>query len=190
MTLPNASPSGPPTADCFPCGGLSIAVLVRDGAVAASALGVDAERTAAAWQTRWPALRAAPLAGIREAVAAYFGGDPSALGGIALWPPEGTAFQQTIWRLLAEIPFGRLATYGELAARAGNPKGARAVGQALNRNPLPLFLPCHRVLGSGGTMTGFGCGLPVKETLLRVEGWQIAGGRLLNARGRGRTAAE
>lgn len=81
----------------------------------------------------------------------------------------GTAFQEKIWGLLQEIPYGETRTYGELAAMAGSPKGARAVGMACNRNPVMLFIPCHRVIGSDGSLTGFGGGLPVKKKLLELE---------------------
>lgn len=84
--------------------------------------------------------------------------------------PQGTPFQQKVWSALADIPYGQTITYGELARRVGCPKGSRAVGQANHRNPLPILLPCHRVVGAGGTLTGYGGGLELKEWLLRLEG--------------------
>ena len=84
--------------------------------------------------------------------------------------PQGTPFQRRVWSALAEIPYGQTITYGELARRVGCPKGSRAVGQANHRNPLPIFLPCHRVVGANGTLTGYGGGLELKEWLLRLEG--------------------
>lgn len=84
--------------------------------------------------------------------------------------PQGTPFQQRVWSALAEIPYGQTITYGELARRVGCPKGSRAVGQANHRNPLPILLPCHRVVGASGTLTGYGGGLELKEWLLRLEG--------------------
>lgn len=83
---------------------------------------------------------------------------------------SGTAFQNSVWRLLAEIPLGETRTYGELARTLGRPKASRAVGAANGNNPIPIILPCHRVLGSNGSLTGFGGGLPVKDFLLRHEG--------------------
>ena len=71
---------------------------------------------------------------------------------------------------LAEIPYGRTATYRELAARAGNPRASRAVGMVMNRNPIPIVLPCHRIVGSSGELVGYGGGLDRKEQLLRLEG--------------------
>ena len=84
--------------------------------------------------------------------------------------PQGTPFQRKVWSALSDIPYGQAITYGELARRVGCPKGSRAVGQANHRNPLPILLPCHRVVGTGGTLTGYGGGLELKEWLLRLEG--------------------
>ena len=71
---------------------------------------------------------------------------------------------------LAKVPYGRTATYGELASRAGSPKGARAVGMVMNRNPIPIVLPCHRIVGASGSLVGYAGGLERKEQLLRLEG--------------------
>jgi methylated-DNA-[protein]-cysteine S-methyltransferase len=84
--------------------------------------------------------------------------------------PRGTDFQRAAWKLMQEIPFGATRTYGELAAALGNPNLARAVGGAANRNPLPIVIPCHRVMGSGNRLTGFAAGLAVKRFLLAHEG--------------------
>jgi methylated-DNA-[protein]-cysteine S-methyltransferase len=83
--------------------------------------------------------------------------------------PEGTAFQRTVWKHLQEIPYGETISYGELARRVGNPKASRAVGAANGKNPIPIVIPCHRVIGANGKLTGFGGGLPVKEALLLLE---------------------
>jgi methylated-DNA-[protein]-cysteine S-methyltransferase len=88
--------------------------------------------------------------------------------------PEGTAFQQRVWRALCEIPYGETTSYGELARRLGKPGASRAVGLANGRNPLPIVVPCHRVVGSDGSLTGFGGGLPTKTKLLRLEGARLA----------------
>lgn len=84
--------------------------------------------------------------------------------------PQGTAFQCEVWQALADIPFGETWTYAQLAARVGKPTAMRAVGAANGRNPLPIVLPCHRVIGADGSLTGFGGGLPTKLALLRLEG--------------------
>jgi methylated-DNA-[protein]-cysteine S-methyltransferase len=83
--------------------------------------------------------------------------------------PQGTEFQTKVWAALAEIPYGTTATYGQIAARVGNPKASRAVGMANNRNPIALIIPCHRVIGSSGKLVGYGGGLPAKEFLLNFE---------------------
>jgi methylated-DNA-[protein]-cysteine S-methyltransferase len=82
--------------------------------------------------------------------------------------PAGTEFQRLVWGGLMKIPFGETATYGDLAQLIGKPGGQRAVGGALNRNPIPLIIPCHRILASNG-LGGFGGGLPLKRALLRQE---------------------
>jgi methylated-DNA-[protein]-cysteine S-methyltransferase len=80
------------------------------------------------------------------------------------------AFHQQVLHELARVPFGQVTTYGALAARVGRPHAARAVGGAMNRNPIPIVLPCHRVIGSNGSLTGYAGGLDKKEALLRLEG--------------------
>lgn len=83
--------------------------------------------------------------------------------------PEGTPFQQSVWRALREIPYGETATYGQIAERIGNRKACRAVGMANNRNPIAIIIPCHRVIGAGGSLTGYAGGLDKKEFLLELE---------------------
>ncbi|MGR4896074.1 methylated-DNA--[protein]-cysteine S-methyltransferase [Stenotrophomonas sp. LARHCG68] len=84
--------------------------------------------------------------------------------------PAGTDFQLDVWQMLAQIPFGATWSYKELAERLGKPTATRAVGAANGRNPLPIVLPCHRVIGNNGALTGFGGGLPTKVALLKLEG--------------------
>ncbi|MEO8050548.1 MAG: methylated-DNA--[protein]-cysteine S-methyltransferase [Acidobacteriota bacterium] len=83
--------------------------------------------------------------------------------------PAGTAFQRAVWRQLQQIPYGETISYAELARRVGNPKASRAVGSANGANPLPIVIPCHRVIASDGTLGGFGGGLPTKQMLLALE---------------------
>lgn len=83
---------------------------------------------------------------------------------------KGTAFQRGVWDALAEIPWGETRSYGDIARRIGNPKGVRAVGLANGRNPLPIVVPCHRVIGADGSLTGYGGGIPIKVKLLALEG--------------------
>jgi methylated-DNA-[protein]-cysteine S-methyltransferase len=87
--------------------------------------------------------------------------------------PEGTPFQLEIWRRLCDIPYGDTISYGELARRIGNPHASRAVGLANGTNPIAIVIPCHRVIGSNGKLTGYGGGLPIKEKLLALERRQL-----------------
>ena len=107
------------------------------------------------------------------ALTTYFAGDPAALQRIA-WSLDGAAagdgFQARVWRALAGVPAGATISYGEMARRVGEPGAAQAAGVALNRNPLPLVLACHRVVGADGAMVGFGGGLERKTWLLQHEG--------------------
>lgn len=82
---------------------------------------------------------------------------------------KGTGFQMKVWNALTEIGYGRTATYGEIAGRIGNEKASRAVGMANNRNPLPIIVPCHRVIAANGSLTGYAGGLEIKEWLLNLE---------------------
>lgn len=83
--------------------------------------------------------------------------------------PDGTPFQLKVLQALRQIPYGQTSSYSELARAIGHPKAARAVGAANGRNPLPIVIPCHRVIGSSGNLVGFGGGLPVKKYLLNLE---------------------
>lgn len=82
---------------------------------------------------------------------------------------HGTSFQKSVWQALREIPYGQTRSYGEIARAVGSPKGFRAVGLACNRNPVLLMVPCHRVVGRDGGLTGFACGLAAKRFLLELE---------------------
>ena len=84
--------------------------------------------------------------------------------------PAGTPFQQRVWAALCEIPFGATASYGDIAARIGNPRACRAVGMANHRNPIAILIPCHRVVGRSGGLVGYAGGLEVKRALLELEG--------------------
>ena len=84
--------------------------------------------------------------------------------------PKGTKFMQEVWTALQEIPYGETRTYGQIAQIIGKPKAARAVGMANHRNPIPIIIPCHRVIGSNGKLVGYGLGMEKKEFLLTLEG--------------------
>jgi methylated-DNA-[protein]-cysteine S-methyltransferase len=117
-------------------------------------------------QQRW-------LQAAGQALAAYFDGAAEPLQGLPL-DLHGTPFQQAVWRALATLPRGSTSTYAQIAAAAGSPAAVRAAGAAIGRNPVSILVPCHRVLGRGGALTGYAGGLPRKQALLRGEGF-VAG---------------
>jgi len=100
-------------------------------------------------------------------IEAYFAGERSGFD-VALCP-DGTSFQRRVWDALSEIPYGKTRSYGEIARRIGRPGAARAVGLASGRNPIPIIVPCHRVIGANGTLTGYAGGLETKRALLDLE---------------------
>jgi methylated-DNA-[protein]-cysteine S-methyltransferase len=106
---------------------------------------------------------------IRAALDRYFAGDLAALS-IIPWGLAGTAFQQAVWSALAAVPVGATTTYGALAAQIGRPRAVRAVGAANGANPISIVVPCHRVIGTNRTLTGYGGGLHRKRWLLAHEG--------------------
>jgi len=117
------------------------------------------------WQrdSRHPVLRRA-----RRELLEYFAGRRKRFG-VAL-DPQGTPFQRSVWKSIARIDFGRTITYAELAQRAGHPGSARAAGAATGRNPLSIIVPCHRIVGADGSLTGYAGGLKRKRALLALEG--------------------
>jgi len=128
---------------------------------------------------RHPVLEAAA-----QELAEYFAGERRHFD-VPLVPDRGTEFQRRVWKALQEIPYGETWSYGELAKRLGNEKACRAVGAANGQNPLPIFVPCHRVIGADGSLTGFGGGMERKKILLALErgaetqgvlgaGWEVA----------------
>ena len=110
---------------------------------------------------------AAPFRAVVAQLDEYFAGRRDAFD-LPL-APRGTEFQRRVWRALTGIPYGKTVSYGELARRIGNPAASRAVGLANGANPLPNIVPCHRVIGANGSLTGFGGGLPIKRKLLALE---------------------
>ena len=106
---------------------------------------------------------------VRRELSAYFAGVPTDFAALTL-DPRGTPFQLRVWQELRRIPWGQTISYGELAHRVGNPKASRAVGQANGRNPIPLIIPCHRVIAADGSLGGYSSGLDRKRWLLRHEG--------------------
>jgi methylated-DNA-[protein]-cysteine S-methyltransferase len=114
-----------------------------------------------------PTSTAAPFVDAEAQLHAYFAGELERFE-LPL-APRGTAFQRSVWEALGEIPYGRTTTYSQLAATIGRPGACRAVGAANGRNPLPVIVPCHRVLGAAGALTGYGGGLERKRELLALE---------------------
>ena len=108
-----------------------------------------------------------PFKDAREQLQAYFDGKRQSFD--LNLRPGGTEFQLRVLEELQKIPYGSTSSYGDIAQRIGRPKAVRAVGAANGRNPIPIIIPCHRVIGSTGKMTGFGGGIPTKEALLRLE---------------------
>jgi methylated-DNA-[protein]-cysteine S-methyltransferase len=108
------------------------------------------------------------LAAAAEQLSGYFAGELTDFA-LPLSVRRGSEFERAVWRRMTTIPYGRTETYGEVAAAVGDPGGARAVGVACNRNPIPVIVPCHRVVGAGGKLVGFGGGLPRKSFLLEIE---------------------
>ena len=104
---------------------------------------------------------------VKKQLAAYFAGELQAFD-LPL-APEGTPFQLAVWESLRTIPYGALVSYRDVAAAVGKPKAARPVGGAVGRNPLAIVIPCHRVVGSNGSLTGFGGGLSIKQRLIDLE---------------------
>ena len=144
-----------------PIGPLSL--VEENGALVAVRWNFDLPRDAAPL-----ALPSTPL--LRQAaaeLAAYFAGQLRAF--TVPLAPKGTPFQQKVWAALREIPYGETRSYKEIAAMVGNEKACRAVGMANNRNPLPIFIPCHRVVGADGKLVGYAGGLDVKTFLLNLE---------------------
>jgi methylated-DNA-[protein]-cysteine S-methyltransferase len=124
-------------------------------------------------------LRRRGPAQVRDALKRYFAGEPAAVDGLAV-AARGTPFQMRVWQQLRRIPPGRTASYSDIAQAIGRPSAVRAVGLANGRNPVSIIVPCHRIIGRDGSLTGYGGGLAIKAWLLRHEGVPVAeatGGR-------------
>lgn len=118
----------------------------------------------------WPEdLEQAVLKQVSQQLTEYFAGQRSDFD-VPLDLRCGTAFQQSVWQALLKIPLGETLSYGQISQQIGNPAAVRAVGGAVGRNPVSIIVPCHRVIGSNGTLTGYGGGLDRKTALLRLEG--------------------
>ena len=136
--------------------------LASDGA-ALTAIDFHARGRAGAGKPADPVLREAT-----RQLAAYFDRRLTAFD-LPL-APHGTPFRRQVWEALLSVPYGATSSYGAIARRIGRPRAVRAVGAANGANPIPIVIPCHRIVGADGSLTGFGGGLPVKEYLLALEG--------------------
>jgi methylated-DNA-[protein]-cysteine S-methyltransferase len=143
-------------------------IVERDGAVVASGWTADAVALAARAHIGAGELEPGDCAAA-PAVLAWYAGDAAALDGVRV-EQAGTDFQMAVWGALRDIPRGTVRRYGELAAALGSPGASRAVGAACGRNAVALFVPCHRVVGASGALTGFAWGVDVKRSLLAREG--------------------
>jgi methylated-DNA-[protein]-cysteine S-methyltransferase len=115
-----------------------------------------------------------PVAEVKRELDEYFAGERRSFD-LPVDIQRLTPFNRSVLEELARVPYGSLTTYGTLAGRTGRPRAARAVGMVMNRNPIPIVLPCHRVVGSTGSLVGYAGGLERKETLLRLEGALLVG---------------
>lgn len=141
-------------------------LLLAAEAGALAHIGLPSAGAPAAPEAGWRIDREA-LAGVRQQLHEYFSGQRRAFDlPLRL---TGTAFQRQVLAALREIPYGQTASYGDIARRIGRPRAVRAVGAANRRNPLPIVIPCHRVIGADGSLTGFAGGLPLKAALLALE---------------------
>lgn len=147
-----------------------VTLTVRDGRVASVKLGGRATRPAG--------ILGEPARSFVDAVKDYFQSGWCALSMERMDLSGCSEFDRSVYVELVRVPPGELVTYGELARRIGRPGAARAVGGAVGRNPLPIFIPCHRVVAANGRLGGFGAGLPWKKALLKHEGWHIENDRV------------
>lgn len=150
-----------------------LALYSTETALAAIGLGRDGERALRPWLTRAFGETSIEDAGrrhdaYRRQLAEFLDGKRRVFD----FPLElrGSEFQKDVWRAVERVPYGRTATYGQIAHVIGRPKASRAVGAANGANPIPIVIPCHRILGSNGSLTGYGGGLPMKRRLLALEG--------------------
>ena len=144
----------------------TVRIVARGDAIAG--VWFDGQKYDAVPDASWRELPVDPL--LRDAarqLEEYFAGRRGRFD-VAL-APQGTAFQQSVWRAIATVPAGRTASYGDLARRIGRPSAVRAVGAAVGRNPLSVIVPCHRIVGSDGSLTGYAGGLERKRALLALE---------------------
>ena len=158
-----------------------IAAVARSGQLIATSLPQPTSKEAIA-ACRVEAAEGPPddlLASLGGDFQRYLGGQPVNFTGYPIDLADRPPFHRRLLLAARRIPYGEVRTYGWLAKQAGRPRAARAAGQAMAANPLPLVIPCHRVIGAGGALTGFGGGLALKRALLQLEGIRCRGDRVL-----------
>lgn len=155
-------------------------LLIAGDHAAVSYIGFPKNGVAQEPEIGWTAGSSGPIQEAARQLREYFAGQRTNFD-LPL-APDGTDFQKKVWRQLQDIPYGETISYGELAARVGNVKASRAVGAANGKNPIPIVIPCHRVIGANGKLTGFGGGLPVKEKLLALERGALGSNRAFAGR--------
>lgn len=154
-----------------PIGSLLVGLTAKNEIACLAFLNNQSEKKAvAAWQKTWPETRFTKAPPKSAAKAASFFGPRANDAALLL---VGTPFQHKVWAALLEIPEGFVTSYGAIAAQIKKPRAARAVGGAVGANPVPLLVPCHRVIGSDGSLGGFSCGIAIKKLLLRAEATTI-----------------
>jgi methylated-DNA-[protein]-cysteine S-methyltransferase len=146
-----------------------LAIAARGDVLVAIHLEGQPERLAKEWARREPVERGRLTSTLTRAFDAYFNGDIRAIDTVEA-DPAGTEFQHDVWAELRRIRAGTTVSYSQLAARIGRPDAVRAVGTANGANPVPIVIPCHRVIGANGTLVGYGGGLDMKRWLLAHEG--------------------
>jgi len=153
--------------------GEMLLIASEDGLIASTLPGTDWPTRLDEYGHRHPqdALQQAPLRRFTDALDRYFDGAEIPID-LPL-AARGTPFQTAAWAVMRAIPRGQVISYGELAARSGHPRAARAAGSACGANPLPIFVPCHRIVAAGGGLGGFGGGLQLKRRLLEMEGVEL-----------------
>ncbi len=143
-------------------------IVIKDNGAAITEIGFVSEKEAGQAGIREPGYEFCPAVRAAGQLTEYFAGKRKVFD----LPLElkGTEFQKKVWQALREIPYGTTCSYGEIAAKIGNPKASRAVGGANNKNPIAIVVPCHRVIGANGSLVGYASGLRTKEALLKLEG--------------------
>lgn len=173
--MATARPSIPLAIDEFRTPFGACAVAHQNDIILSIQLGDDATKKVMTSMPNRSSVQCRPCWSVREAIARYTVSDATAFSSLEWKLVFGTEFQRKVWHALTKITVGSLLSYADLAKWVGQPEAYQAVGQAVGENPLMLLLPCHRVIGSHGKLTGFSAGVQIKQLLLQHEGWTVEG---------------